>query len=140
MKTKDFIKMLQEEDPSGEAHIRMMGGTPRYAELKPGYYDGPYSYVDENGNFVSTSQGAKVDIHCVDLEDFIIDLVDIDEENNWETIKKKLLFDYDNYMIVEQRQERIDKKLKLAKEIYDKQYQWEFEYRNHNEKKININN
>ena len=30
MKTKDFIKMLQDEDPSGEAHIRMSGGVPTW--------------------------------------------------------------------------------------------------------------
>ena len=50
MKTSEFIKMLQEADPSGEAHVRMYGGVPKFAELKPGYWDGPYSYIDEEGN------------------------------------------------------------------------------------------
>ena len=47
MTTSQFIKMLQEADPSGEAHIRMDGGIPLFAELKPGYWDGPYEYIDE---------------------------------------------------------------------------------------------
>lgn len=50
MTTSEFIKMLQDADPSGEAHIRMSGGVPKYAELKEGYWDGPYSYIDSDGN------------------------------------------------------------------------------------------
>jgi len=52
MTTGEFIKMLQEEDPSGKAHLRMDGGIPWFEECKAGYYDGPYSYIDENKNFV----------------------------------------------------------------------------------------
>jgi len=59
MKTSEFIKMLQEADPSGEAHIRMEGGIPRFAELKEGYWDGPYSYLDEEGNWVYSTEGNK---------------------------------------------------------------------------------
>ena len=35
MKTKDFIKMLQDADPSGELHVRMQGGIPRFAIRNP---------------------------------------------------------------------------------------------------------
>ena len=52
MTTSQFIKMLQEADPSGEAHIRMEGGIPLFAELKPGYWDGPYEYIDEDDNYL----------------------------------------------------------------------------------------
>lgn len=38
MKTKDFIKMLQDADPEGEGYIRMEGGVPVYAEAKESYY------------------------------------------------------------------------------------------------------
>ena len=42
MKTKDFIKMLQEEDPTGEGFIRLNDGDAiLYAVSKPGYWDGP---------------------------------------------------------------------------------------------------
>jgi hypothetical protein len=71
MKTKDFIKMLQEEDPTGESHVRLPGGVPTYVEQKPGYYDGAYSYIDDGGNFVTTTKGYKIDVYAQDLEDFI---------------------------------------------------------------------
>lgn len=48
MKTKDFIKMLQKADPTGEHHVRL-GGVIFDAALVAGYYDGPNCYVDENG-------------------------------------------------------------------------------------------
>jgi len=35
MKTKELIKILQKADPSGEAHVRMDGGVPTYANTKP---------------------------------------------------------------------------------------------------------
>jgi len=71
MKTKDFIKLLQKEDPTGETHVRLPGGTPKWVESKPGYYDGPYSYIDEDGNYVLSDKGSKIDVHCSDIEDFI---------------------------------------------------------------------
>jgi hypothetical protein len=123
MKTKDFIKMLQDEDPTGESHVRLSGGIPYAAEMKPGYYDGPYSYIDEDGNYVCTSQGSKVDIYCKELDDFVDDHVNIHDPENWEKIKSKFKFDYNNYMIVEQRQERINNVLKHAKESYDSSYE-----------------
>jgi hypothetical protein len=58
MTTKEFIKILQDADPSGEAHIRMEGGIPMYAELKAGYWDGPYAYI-EDGKYVYSAEGSK---------------------------------------------------------------------------------
>lgn len=62
MTTGQLIKLLQEADPSGEAHMRMEGGIPWFVECKPGYYDGAYSYIDENKNFVYSTEGWKVDV------------------------------------------------------------------------------
>lgn len=63
--------MLQEEDPSGEAHLRFSGGIPVSVELKEGYYDGPYAYINEEGNYVCTDKGEKVDVHCIDLGEYV---------------------------------------------------------------------
>lgn len=111
MKTSEFIKMLQEADPSGEAHIRMEGGIPLFAELKPGYWDGPYSYIDEDDNYVTSTEGDKIDIHCLDIEGFI-------ESNDhllWEELKEKFIFKF-TYV---NKKEREDGVLKIAKEAYD---------------------
>lgn len=111
MKTSEFIKMLQEADPSGEAHIRMEGGIPLFAELKPGYWDGPYSYIDEDDNYVTSTEGDKIDIHCLDIEGFI-------ERNDhllWEELKEKFIFKF-TYV---NKKEREDGVLKIAKEAYD---------------------
>lgn len=71
MKTKDFIKMLQDADPSGELHVRMQGGIPQFAIRKPGYWDGHYSYIDEDGNWVESEEGDKIDIYCQDIDDYV---------------------------------------------------------------------
>ncbi len=72
MKSKDFIAMIQKEDPSGEYHIRVGGETPTYAECKPGYWDGPYSYI-EDGKLIISTKGNKIDIGTTDFEDWIWD-------------------------------------------------------------------
>jgi hypothetical protein len=92
MKTKEFIKMLQEADPSGEAHIRMEGGIPRFAELKPGYWDGPYSYLDEDGNWVYSSEGDKVDIHCFDRYDYVSEMFTTYSIPTWGEVRSKFKF------------------------------------------------
>lgn len=116
MTTSEFIKMLKEADPSGEAHIRMEGGIPTFAELKPGYWDGPYSYIDKDGNYVYTTSNNKVDIHCLDIWDFIEN--NITRETKWEEIKSKFKFDL-SYSFKEHRDERSNSILKKAKEAYD---------------------
>ena len=68
MKVKDFIKMLQEQNP--EDYVRIPGGAIWFAEPKEGYWDGPYQYRDGE-NFVISTRGSKVDIHIQDVEDFI---------------------------------------------------------------------
>lgn len=118
MKTSEFIKMLQEADPTGEAHVRMSGGVPRFAEPKPGYWDGPYSYIDEDGNWNYSTQGSKVDIHCEEIDDFVDNLIDTYYIPSWEDVASKFKFSL-GYSIEEQRKEREDSILKRAKEAYD---------------------
>lgn len=119
MKTKDFIKMLQDADPEGEGYIRMDGGIPYHAEAKEGYWDGPYSYIDEDGNYVYSIEGYKVDIYCNEIDDFVSNLVNIHEPNNWEKIKSKFKFKLGGYCVEGQRNERAERVLKQAKEAFD---------------------
>ncbi len=114
MTTREFIKILQEADPSGTSHIRMEGGIPLFAELKPGYWDGPYSYIDEEGNYVTSTEGSKVDIHCLDIWYF----VERYENLSWDEIREKFKFNY-TYSSEEQKREREDQIIKIAKEAYD---------------------
>lgn len=118
MKTSEFIKLLQKADPSGEAHIRMEGGVPISVELKAGYWDGPYSYIDEDGNWVYTTEGTKVDIYCTDLYDFAYDEVSTYRIPDWEEVASKIKFKL-TYSIEEQRKERENSILRAAKEGYD---------------------
>jgi hypothetical protein len=118
MKTSEFIKMLQEADPSGEAHIRMEGGVPFAAELKPGYWDGPYSYIDEDENWNYSTQGNKVDIHCKDVYDMVYDMVDAYRIPEWEDVAAKFKFSL-GYSIESQRKEIENVILKEAKEAYE---------------------
>jgi len=118
MTTAEFIKILQKEDPSGTAHIRMSGGIPMGAELKAGYWDGPYSYIDEDGNWVYTTSGQKVDIWCTEIYDFVSEKIDTYRRPSWDEIKSKFKFEL-GYSIPEHRAERANSILKQAKEAYD---------------------
>jgi len=72
MKTKDFIKMLQEADPDGECHVRLIGeGVPTAAVPKEGYYDGSTMYINDDGKMVITDEDEKLDIYATDLESFV---------------------------------------------------------------------
>lgn len=93
MKTKDFIKMLQEADPTGEAHIRMEGGIPIEVSGLPGYYDGNYNYLDDDGNYIISRTGTKVDIHTMNLDDFVEEHFDLHDPDNYENIKSKIIFE-----------------------------------------------
>lgn len=125
MTTKDFIKMLQEADPEGTAHIRLRDGVPYHAERKPGYYDGPYSYINEEGKYVTTASGSKVDIYCKDPSSYVWnDEMDWNEfqedpETAWMRLKSLFLFDFNTYVVQAQRQERIDSFYSSLREIFD---------------------
>ena len=98
MKTKDFIKMLQEEDPTGEGYIRLPdGGAPWFAEVKEGYWDGPYQYLENMGDedskyhdkrIVTSTQGYKVDIHTLDHDSIIWE-----ERGDMDKIRKRIRLD-----------------------------------------------
>jgi hypothetical protein len=118
MTTAEFIKMLQEEDPEGTAHIRMGGGVPYGAESKAGYWDGPYSYIDKDGNWVYSSEGTKVDIYCREIDDFVHDMMDTYEKPPWEEIESRFKFKL-TYANEAQRKERENGILRIARESYD---------------------
>jgi hypothetical protein len=96
MKTKDFIKMLQEADPGGEAYIRMEGGVPFAIELKPGYYDGPYSFIDDGENWITSARNNKVDIHCTDVKEWAFN--HFEAGKSLEEIRSKVLFELEIYV------------------------------------------
>lgn len=68
MKVKDLIKLLKEVDQ--ECHIRINGMMPIDIEQKPGYWDGPYEYMEDDKLIFST-HGDKVDIQTLDVEDWV---------------------------------------------------------------------
>lgn len=76
MKVKDFIKMLQDADPSGESYINMSGGVPIFADNMPGYYDGHYSYIDSENNWIVTTENSKVTLYSRDKYDQVEYLFD----------------------------------------------------------------
>lgn len=125
MKSKDFIKMIQEADPSGEAHVRLSydspyGGIPFFCELKEGYWDGAYSYINDDGNYVYSIMGLKLDINHMTVEDYVHDRYGTYNPNitdMWETIKNKFIFELDGFGFI--KQERIDEFLTNAKLYYD---------------------
>jgi hypothetical protein len=118
MTTSEFIKMLQEADPKGTAHVRMPGGVPIDVQLLPGYYDGAYSYIDDEGNYVTSRTGNKVDIYTRDREEFVEHHFDLHDPNNWEEIKSKFIFDG-------VREDSIESYIKSAKKYWDEEYEWE---------------
>lgn len=131
MTTSEFIEILKKEDPSGNAHIRMNGGIPIGAELKPGYWDGPYSYFDKEGNWVKSSEGQKVDIITIDKEDFICEMLGRYKNPSWEEVKSRFKFQL-GYSSANQREEDF---LRSAKETYDDMTEF---YRMEKEKDIKI--
>lgn len=116
MTTKEFIEMLQKEDPSGEGHIRIGHYCTFYAESKEGYWDGPYSYLKDNkwGKdmvWKHTSTGYKVDIHCVDVDQFVEYF-----DGDFNEVKKHLEFDYSNYCDKKHRKDKENGILKIFEE------------------------
>ena len=73
MTTSELIEELKKADPSGELHVRMAGGVPKYVYPLPGYYDGCYTYIQDDKMHYST-RGNKVDIICWS-EDEIMEVI-----------------------------------------------------------------
>jgi hypothetical protein len=101
MKTKDFIKMLQDADPSGEAHIRIpeISGAVWFPQRIEGFYNGPYFYVEKldpdgedsfnNLKIIASTNGNKVDINLYDYETLVWD-----QKGNIDEIKKRIGFNF----------------------------------------------
>ena len=128
MKTKDFIEMLQKEDPSGEGYVRINGGAIYWCEAKEGYWDGAYEYYDnENKTWHTSSSGYKIDVHTITWEDIVWE-----EKGNMDKIKKRLKPDYSRYSRKKEYERNFWKKVKeeaveaktffnkLHKEMYDR--------------------
>lgn len=121
MKTKDFIKMLQDADPTGEAHIRFSDGNPLFAELKEGYWDGAYHYKDDENNYVLSTLNDKIDIYFEDTYDFIESIIEenwkgtVPYETLWEIVKSKFRFE----LTYVHKQDKIDEFLKKRREEFD---------------------
>lgn len=99
MTTSELIKLLQAEDPSGNAHIRLSDGVIIGVERKPGYWDGAYYYIDENKRYVRSTRNEKIDIHTITSEDYIWDNhMDYnpylnDKNAAWQRLKDLFVFD-----------------------------------------------
>jgi hypothetical protein len=93
MKTRELIKLLQEEDPSGECHVRINSEPISSVYSLPGYWDGPYNYLekDENGDpiWVQSTKGDKIDIGTVDLF-WLAEYY----KGDWEEMKKHIRVEY----------------------------------------------
>lgn len=72
MTTGELIEALKTADPSGELHVRMAGGIPKYVYALHGYYDGHYTYLKDDKMHYST-RGSKVDIMCWTEDEVIED-------------------------------------------------------------------
>jgi hypothetical protein len=115
MKVKELIKQLQDCDP--EAHIRIatddVAATPWFVEEKPGYWDGYYSYM-EDGKLIFSTEGNKVDLRVVDVEDFIWD-----NHNNWEEMIDFRFTYADPSDKIERVKEKLREYEKEAKEYFN---------------------
>lgn len=123
MKTKDFIKMLQEEDPTGEGYVRVSGGAIYCVESKPGYWDGKYEYYDKETRTLHISASEyKIDVHTISANDIVWE-----EEGNMENIRKRLKPDFEVYLDKEKDYENfwnnIEKEAIEVKEVCDKLHQ-----------------
>jgi len=122
MKTKELIKILQEADPTGECHVRLLANGEYYCdfytEYKDGYWDGPYSYLIGNWgkDMVChyTTTGSKVDLCAMDIDRFVEFF-----NGNYEEIKKHITFDFNNFLNKEDREDRENSILKLYKNSCD---------------------
>jgi hypothetical protein len=88
MKTKELIKLLQDADPKGESYIRSGGGAINGVQVKEGYWDGPYSYLDKNGTYITSTKGYKIDLCVTELDDIVWEC-----NGDMKEIKKKVKFD-----------------------------------------------
>lgn len=75
MKVKELIALLQKQDP--ENRVTVNGEILWDVGADPGYWDGPFAYVERNAEerptkFVASSEGTKVKIQSFSLEDAVM--------------------------------------------------------------------
>lgn len=82
MKTNEFIKLLQEEDPSNECDVCVGNNPVSWVEKLPYYYDGKQTIVERvdgypvRGGYPSGTM--KMKIHYDTLEDALMDNPDME--------------------------------------------------------------
>lgn len=85
MKTKELIRLLQLEDPSGDLEVNVGGDDIYFVERLPGYYDGAYSILQRDDSkkpfwditgITVTRSGQKVEIHTMPIRDLVSDMPD----------------------------------------------------------------
>lgn len=70
MKSKELIEKLKEIDPEGDIHVDI--GAVNHIYLEAGYWDGYYSYLENDILHMSTS-GSKIVVKTVELDSIIWD-------------------------------------------------------------------
>lgn len=118
MKSKDLVALLQKVDPTGEGYVIIGSGVITHAEVKEGYYDGPYTYIDSDTNFVTSIKGYKVDIGTIDLDEFVWNRVNVFDPDSLSKIKSKFKFELDGYL-----NKGEDRKSAILKEV-ETQFDW----------------
>ena len=78
IKTSEFIKMLQEEDPNDECYVCVSNHPVSWIEKLPYYYDGRMEWIekDEHGTPVKVGYPGgkqKLKIHYDTVEDALMD-------------------------------------------------------------------
>lgn len=103
MKTSEFIKMLQEEDPNDECTVSVGNCPVRWIEKLPYYYDGRLQHIerDASGKVVKVgwkSGGHKLKIHYDTIEDALMDYPDAEIEWSGVTYQGKTTQDRLEYI------------------------------------------
>jgi len=94
MTTKELIEQLKRADPTGECHVRINSEPVSGAWSLPGYWDGPYNYLEwdkdqKNPTWVQSTKGNKVDIGTLDLF-WLAEYYN----GNWKEMKKHIRVEY----------------------------------------------
>lgn len=78
MKTKELIKLLQEEDPEGTCDVAVGNLPITFIERLPYYYDGRLQFIEMNSNNKPIRAGwktdcSKIQIHYTNIEKILLD-------------------------------------------------------------------
>jgi hypothetical protein len=103
MKTSEFIKMLQEEDPNDECTVSVGNCPVSFVDKAPYYYDGRLQYIERNesGKVVKVgwkAGGMKLNIRCDSIEDALLDYPNAEIEWSGVTYQGKTTQDRLDYI------------------------------------------